>query len=89
MSDTSWHLAAAALDILAVDPAALGGAVLRMRASPDRDRVLAAFTPTLPLRKLPISISDEQLMGGVDLGATLAAGKIVRSAGFFATPCTA
>ena len=89
MSDTSWHLAAAALDILAVDPAALGGAVLRMRASPDRDRVLAAFQPALPLRKLPINISDDQLLGGVDLGATLAAGKIVRSAGFFATPCVA
>ncbi|MEO0503449.1 MAG: magnesium chelatase ATPase subunit D, partial [Pseudomonadota bacterium] len=64
MSDTSWHLAAAALDILAVDPAGLGGAVLRMRASPDRDQVLAAFQPALPLRKLPINISDDQLLGG-------------------------
>ncbi|WP_299685051.1 magnesium chelatase subunit D [uncultured Tateyamaria sp.] len=89
MSDTSWHLAAAALDILAVDPQGLGGAVLKMRAGPDRDRLVAAFAPPAPLRKLPITIADEQLLGGVDLAATLAAGKIVRSSGFFATPCTA
>ena len=89
MSDTSWHLAAAALDILAMDPRGLGGAVLKMRAGPDRDKVLANFKPATPLRKLPITISDEQLMGGVDLAATLAAGKIVRSSGFFATACTA
>ncbi|MEO1495479.1 MAG: magnesium chelatase ATPase subunit D, partial [Pseudomonadota bacterium] len=73
MSDPSWHLAAAALDILAVDPKGLGGAVVRMRAGPDRDTVLKTFAP--PVRKLPISISDDQLLGGVDLAATLAAGK--------------
>ena len=89
MSDASWHLAAAALDILAMDPRGLGGAVIRMRAGPDRDRVVNAFQPPEPLRKLPITISDDQLLGGVDLAATLAAGKIVRSSGFFATPCTA
>ncbi|WP_415922637.1 magnesium chelatase subunit D [Tateyamaria sp. SN6-1] len=89
MSDASWHLAAAALRILAEDPQGLGGAVVRMRAGPDRDRVIAAFKPALPLRKLPISISDEQLMGGVDLAATLSAGTVVRSSGFFAHPSVA
>ncbi|MEM9872755.1 MAG: magnesium chelatase subunit D [Pseudomonadota bacterium] len=89
MSDTSWNLAAAALDILAADPGALGGAVLRMRAGPDRDKVVAAFEPKQPIRKLPISISDEQLLGGVDLAATLSSGTVVHSSGFFAKPCIA
>ena len=89
MSDVSWHHAALALKLLALDPEGLGGVVIRMRASPDRDRVLKAFHQSRPVRKLPITISDEQLLGGVDLAATLAAGRVVLSKGFFDTPCSA
>ncbi|WP_223421456.1 magnesium chelatase subunit D [Tateyamaria pelophila] len=87
MSDHSWHMAALALRLLAVDPAGLGGAVIRMRASPDRDAMLASFDSPLPLRKMPGTISDEQLFGGIDLSATLASSQIIETKGFFANPC--
>lgn len=89
MSAESWHNAALALKLLAIDPVGLGGAIVRMRASPDRDALLHAFSPPHPMRKLPISISDEQLFGGVDLSATLAASRVVESTGFFRADCLA
>ncbi len=83
MSDDSWHNASLALDLLAMDPAGLGGAVIRMRASPERDALLAGFKPVFPLRKLPVSISDEQLFGGIDLSATLGTSQVVEISCFF------
>ncbi len=82
-------MAALALRLLAIDPAGLGGAVIRMRASPDRDAVIAAFDSPLPLRKMPPTISDEQLLGGIDLSATLASSQVIENKGFFSTPCVA
>ena len=89
MSTESWHMAALALQLLAVDPAGLGGAVIRMRAGPDRESVLARLPTTTPLRKMPPSISDEQLFGGIDLSATLATSRVVHGKGFFETSCIA
>ena len=89
MSTESWHMAALALQLLAVDPAGLGGAVIRMRAGPDRDALLARLPTTTPLRKMPPSISDEQLFGGIDLPATLATARVVHGKGFFETACFA
>ena len=89
MSTESWHMAALALQLLAVDPAGLGGAVIRMRAGPDRDALLARLPTTTPLRKMPPSISDEQLFGGIDLSATLATSRVVHGKGFFETSCFA
>ncbi len=89
MSTESWHMAALALQLLAVDPAGLGGAVIRMRAGPDRDALLARLPTTTPLRKMPPSISDEQLFGGIDLSATLATARVVHGKGFFETACFA
>lgn len=84
MSDLSWHHAALALRLLAVDPVGLGGAVLRMRAGPDRDALTGFFRPDAPARRLPLSISDEQLLGGVDLASTLSAGRVVMTRGILA-----
>ena len=89
MSTESWHMAALALQLLAVDPAGLGGAVIRMRAGPDRESVLARLPTTTPLRKMPPSISDEQLFGGIDLSATLASSRVVHGKGFFEISCIA
>jgi len=89
MSADTWHNAALALRLLALDPAGLGGAVIRMRACPDRDTLLAGFTPPLPIRKLPITISDEQLLGGIDLSATLASRQVIENSSFFHSPCIA
>lgn len=89
MSAESWHNAALALKLLSLDPVGLGGVVVRMRASPHRDTLLAKLDPPYPIRKLPISISDEQLFGGIDLSATLAASQVVENYGFFHSPCIA
>ncbi len=85
---TSWDRAALALRLLLVQDAGLGGAVIRMRASPARDAVLAALTP-LGLRKIHPTISDDQLFGGLDLAATLEAQQIIESKSFFHSKCNA
>jgi magnesium chelatase subunit D len=72
---------------LAVDPQGLKGLWLRARVGPVRDRVVAALAALpLPQRRLHPGIGDEALFGGLDLTATLAAGRPVRSAGLLATP---
>ncbi|MFL4472263.1 magnesium chelatase subunit D [Tateyamaria armeniaca] len=86
MSDETWHNAALALKLLEIDPVGLGGAVVRMAASPARDALLAEFQPGPPLRKLPVNISDEQLFGGIDLSATLASSEVIENIGFFDKP---
>jgi magnesium chelatase subunit D len=74
-----------ALMALAVDPAGLKGLWLRARVGPVRDRVTAALTALpLPLQKIHPSLGDEALYGGLDLPATLAAGRPVRTAGVLA-----
>ena len=79
MSAAAPSLVAAAL--LAVAPQALGGVRLRSAAGPRRDAWLAALRaalpPTMPWRRLPAHIADERLLGGLDLTATLAAGRPV------------
>jgi magnesium chelatase subunit D len=71
--------AARAAMLLAQDPHGLGGVVLRARAGPERDAWLAelvsAFPPGTPVRCMPPGIADERLLGGLDLAATLAAGR--------------
>jgi magnesium chelatase subunit D len=71
--------------LLLVDPAGLGGVRLRAPAGPVRDAWLAllqALAPTgMPLPRLPASASEDRLLGGLDLSATLAAGRPVAQAG--------
>lgn len=76
-----------ALSVLAVDPAGLGGLWLRARVGPARDAVLAAL-PALPLpaKRLHPGLTDEALYGGLDLSATLATGRPVRSPGLLSQP---
>ncbi|MBY0335831.1 MAG: magnesium chelatase ATPase subunit D, partial [Acetobacteraceae bacterium] len=80
--------AATAAALLAVDPAGLGGAVLRAPAGEERDRWLALFRALLPegapWRRMPPSIQDDALLGGLDLPATLAARRPVHRAGLLA-----
>ena len=70
----AWNDAALVATLLAIDPAGLGGASLHARAGPVRDAWLALFRSLLPsaapLRRVPLHISDERLLGGLDwLGA--------------------
>ncbi|MEM9317622.1 MAG: magnesium chelatase subunit D [Pseudomonadota bacterium] len=77
-----WKLAEQALLCLAIDGAGLGGLRLRARASPLRDRFLAAVQRLgLPIRRLAPEMSDEALFGGVDVAATLAHGSLIETSG--------
>ncbi|MEM0988944.1 MAG: magnesium chelatase subunit D [Pseudomonadota bacterium] len=83
MSADVWHRAARAAAILAVDPAGLGGVVLQARAGPAREAWLALLNTYLPAppRRLPPEIADDRLLGGLDLAATLQAGRPVGATG--------
>ncbi len=79
---SDWDRTARALQILALNGTGLGGAVIRMRAGPARDTVLAALRARFPkATKLHPTIDDTQLFGGVDIAATLAQGHVVQSRG--------
>ena len=74
--------------LFAVDPAGLGGVALRTPACTARDQWLgllrALLPPHTPLRRIPLGISDTALLGGLDLGATLNAGRPVAQQGVLA-----
>ena len=83
-----WRDALLALAIFAVDPAGIGGVLLRARAGPVRQRWIDQLRERLgdfgPIRKIPLNVSDDRLIGGLDLAATLQTGKPVASKGLLA-----
>jgi magnesium chelatase subunit D len=78
--------ASAAAALLAVDPSL--GACLRGAPGLARDAFLAAVRDALPdgapFRKIPVGVTDDRLLGGLDLAATLGAGRRVAEAGLLA-----
>ncbi len=74
--------------LFAVDPVGLGGVALRSPAGSLRDEWLALLRALLPagtpLRRVPLNTSDTALLGGLDLGATLQAGRPVALKGLLA-----
>jgi magnesium chelatase subunit D len=83
-----WADARLAARLLAADPHGFGGAVLRAPAGPVRENWLdflrAALPPGTPWRRLPPGIGDDSLLGGLDLAATLAAGRPIARPGLLA-----
>ncbi|KAA5804141.1 magnesium chelatase subunit D [Alkalicaulis satelles] len=79
-----WALARLAAALIAVDPG-LGGALVTARAGPVReaflDTVRALINEDAPWRRIPAGISDEALLGGMDLAATLKTGRPVMREG--------
>ncbi|OYW47619.1 MAG: hypothetical protein B7Z31_15405, partial [Rhodobacterales bacterium 12-65-15] len=83
----AWARVQLALLALAVDPAGLGGLWLRARVGPVREAVIAGLAAVpLPVRRLHPGLGDEALFGGLDLTATLAEGRQVRTEGILARP---
>ena len=74
--------------LFAVDPAGTGGVSLAARAGPARDAWLALLRgllpDTAPVRRLPLHITDDRLLGGLDLAATLRAGRPIAQRGLLA-----
>jgi len=85
---TTWADALLVARLTAADPHGVGGVLVRAGAGPVRDAWLAALRealpPSRPLRRMPGSITDARLLGGLDLPATLAAGRPVAEAGLLA-----
>lgn len=74
--------------LFAVDPCGLGGVALRAPAGQQRDEWLGLLKMLLPngtpQRRVPLNINDAALLGGLDLGATLSAGRPVAQQGVLA-----
>lgn len=83
-----WLDALQAARLLAVDPHGLGGVLVHAGHGPVRDAWLTLLQTLLPastpMRRLPLSISDDRLLGGLDLAATLHAGRPVVQRGLLA-----
>jgi magnesium chelatase subunit D len=74
--------------LVAIDPVGLPGACLRGAHGAAREDWLAVLRSSLPdgapWRRLPLHIGDDRLLGGLDLPATLAAGRPVAQRGLLA-----
>ncbi|MDO9488270.1 MAG: hypothetical protein Q7J32_07835, partial [Sphingomonadaceae bacterium] len=74
--------------LLACDPTGLGGIRLRAPAGVAGPQVLDELRARLPagtpVRTLPSNIDDERLLGGIDIAASLTAGRKIRRAGLLA-----
>ncbi|KEO86105.1 magnesium chelatase [Erythrobacter sp. JL475] len=64
-------------------PLTFGGMVLR-GSSPARDALVQALGEAMPCRKMPGHVDDERLLGGIDIAASLAAGRPVEMRGLLA-----
>jgi magnesium chelatase subunit D len=87
-ASTVWSDAMLAAALFAVDPAGLGGVVVRSGPGSARDEWLAAMHTLLPAEapvlRVPLRIEDDRLLGGLDLSASLAAGRPVVERGVLA-----
>jgi magnesium chelatase subunit D len=81
--------AIAAAAIFAIDPTGCGGVSLRALHGPVRDRWFELLTSLLPdvtrMHRIPLHVADGRLLGGLDLAATLRAGRPIAERGILAT----
>ena len=74
--------------LLAVDPAGLGGALvdhpLHEQARAFTNAIQRLLPDHAPQRRVPIGVSADRLIGGVDLAATLSTGRLVSERGVLA-----
>jgi magnesium chelatase subunit D len=80
-----WDQACLIASLVAIDPVGLGGVSLRGGAGPARDQWLAEFKKGLPagapIRRAPLNMPDDRLLGGLDLAASLSMGRAVAQRG--------
>ncbi len=83
-STDRWRLAMQVIAVIAARPSGIGGVLVRARPGPIRDRWADALAGVARVRRLPASADVVALDGGLDLAATLAAGRPVRTPGLLA-----
>ena len=79
-----WQCAVQVAVLLAIDPSGLSGVRVRAAPGPVRDAWLALLKEWMgdcAWKRMPVNISDERLLGGLDLSATLSAGRPVLQRG--------
>lgn len=83
-----WDDSCLAAALFAVDPVGSGGIAVRALPGPVRDiwvELLRELLPTeVAFRRIPLHVSDGRLLGGLDLAATLHAGRPVAERGLLA-----
>jgi magnesium chelatase subunit D len=83
-----WDDACLAAALFAVDPVGSGGIALRALPGPVREiwvELLRELLPDeVPFRRIPLHVADGRLLGGLDLAATLHAGRPVAERGLLA-----
>ncbi|MEO7431380.1 MAG: magnesium chelatase subunit D [Dokdonella sp.] len=86
--EARWADAALAAALIAINPTGLRGACIRAPHGHARDRWLGLLRdylpPVEPLRRVPVNVGDERLLGGLDLAATLGAGRAIAQRGILA-----
>jgi magnesium chelatase subunit D len=84
----AWADARLAAALFALDPAGLGGVALRGGPGSVREGWMTMVRAALPacasVRRIPLHIDDDRLLGGLDLTASLAAGRPVVQRGVLA-----
>ena len=84
---STWSLAVQAAALLAIDPVGLAGARIHAGAGPVRDAwmsLLQSLMGDAAWKRMPVNITDERLLGGLDLSATLSAGRPILQQGVLA-----
>jgi magnesium chelatase subunit D len=85
---SAWFDAQTTAALLAIDPHGLGGICVKSQFGPIRDAwftfMQTQIAPGIQFQKIPLQIQDEQLLGGLDLEATLQYGKPIYSSGLLA-----
>ncbi|NCA70473.1 MAG: magnesium chelatase subunit D [Sphingobacteriia bacterium] len=80
-----WEDAVLAAALMSIDPIGTGGVALRALAGPVREQWLTLMrdlqSPAAPYRRIPLHVTDGRLLGGLDLAATLSAGRPVAERG--------
>ena len=84
---STWSLAVHAAALLAIDPVGLAGARIHAGAGPVRDAWMSLLQKLMgdsAWKRMPVNITDERLLGGLDLSATLSAGRPILQQGVLA-----
>jgi hypothetical protein len=84
---STWSLAVHAAALLAINPVGLAGARIHAGAGPVRDAWMSLLQTLMgdsAWKRMPVNITDERLLGGLDLSATLSAGRPILQQGVLA-----